>query len=44
MANYSGDVLNFNVAQKRCQAGRLRSMCGPSGVTDDVASAPPDEK
>lgn len=39
--NYSGDVLNFNAAQKRCQAEGIdvRTV----RVTDDVASAPPDE-
>lgn len=39
--NYSGDVLNFNVAQKRCRAEGIdvRTVT----VTDDVASAPPDQ-
>lgn len=38
--NYSGDVLNFNIAQKRCIAEGIdvRTVV----VTDDVASAPPD--
>lgn len=40
--NYSGDVLNFDMAALRCQAGGIdvRSV----QVTDDVASAPPEEE
>lgn len=38
--NYSGDVLNFNVAQKRCRAEGIDVQT--VRVTDDVASAPPD--
>lgn len=39
--NYSGDVLNFGMAEMRCQAEGIdvRTVL----VTDDVASAPPDE-
>jgi dihydroxyacetone kinase len=40
--NYSGDVLNFDMAQARCQAEGIdvRTVC----VTDDVASAPKGEE
>lgn len=40
--NYSGDVLNFDMAAMRCQAEGIdvRSI----QVTDDVASAPPGEE
>jgi dihydroxyacetone kinase len=40
--NYSGDVLNFSMAEARCQAEGIdvRTVV----VTDDVASAPPDQR
>jgi len=39
--NYSGDVMNFGMAESRCQAEGIdvRTVL----VTDDVASAPPDQ-
>lgn len=39
--NYSGDVMNFGMAEARCEAEGIdvRTVL----VTDDVASAPPDE-
>jgi dihydroxyacetone kinase len=39
--NYSGDVMNFGMAQERCRAEGIdvRTVL----VTDDVASAPPDQ-
>ncbi len=39
--NYSGDILNFGMAEMRCQAEGIdvRTVT----VTDDVSSAPPDE-
>jgi dihydroxyacetone kinase len=40
--NYSGDVMNFGMAQARCRAEGIdvRTVL----VTDDVASAPPDQE
>ncbi len=40
--NYSGDVMNFNMAQNRCRGEDMdvRTVL----VTDDVASAPPEER
>jgi len=40
--NYSGDVMNFNMAQTRCRAEGIEVRT--VRVTDDVASAPPDER
>jgi dihydroxyacetone kinase len=40
--NYSGDVLNFDLAEQRCQAEGLKVRT--VRVTDDVASAPQGEE
>ncbi len=40
--NYAGDVLNFDAAQERLRADGI--PCETVIVTDDIASAPPDER
>ena len=40
--NYSGDVLNFGMAEARCRAEGIDGRTVT--VTDDVASAPPDRR
>ncbi len=40
--NYAGDVLNFDAAQERLRAEGI--ACETVTVTDDIFSAPPDEK
>lgn len=40
--NYAGDVLNFDDAERRLAADGI--ACASVPVTDDVASAPPDER
>jgi dihydroxyacetone kinase len=40
--NYAGDVLNFDAAQERLRAEGID--CRTVTVTDDVASAPPEER
>ncbi len=40
--NYAGDVLNFDAAQERLRADGIR--CATVTVTDDIFSAPPEER
>jgi len=40
--NYAGDVMNFGLAQQRLNADGIKTMTVL--VTDDIASAPPDQK